>query len=530
MLWLCLHLSQLPLEIFDDVIGHEYADDVDSSPRTTNSAETTGQTPLKPTVVISGHRIEFCNPAALACGITPDTPLGTAYGLCPDLHISRRDTAREQRALQHLAYGCYRFTSVVCVQSPDNLLLELQGSLKLFGGVRRLCALIATEVAAHRYSYTFGLAPTPAAAQLISRGTVDSVAAFDDRTGTVIDTALFNRVLHALPLSVLDCSATLQASLQRTGLRQLGDVLRLPAAALGKRCGQGLLHYLQQVTGQRPDPRKVLQLPPQFDDALEFMNGLTSTEMLLFPMRRLLLALCGYLRVRQLHCGGIEWRLQQQNGAAKTIVLSCANPRNDADYFLSLSRLKLASLILDGPVEKIALAAMELHPARYVERDLLAARSASTGNAGTGDDAIGELIDRLRARLGASAISGLALADSHIPEYAWQALHASTLSLQRPPSTQLSDTADGTANVTASTAPQRPAWLLSNPEEIQHRGQQLYWHGVLQLLRGPERIEGAWWSKPVHRDYFIARHAQGAVYWIYRELDTRRWFVHGIFG
>ncbi len=519
MLWLCLHLPQLPLEIFDDVIADRQASG-------TGNAETTGQSLFKPTAVISGHRIEFCNPAALACGITPDTPLGTAYSLCPELHTSRRDSAREQRALQHLAYGCYRFTSIVCVQPPDNLLLEIQGSLKLFGGVRRLCALIATEVAAHRYSYTPGLAPTPAAAQLISRGAADSVAAFDDRTGAVIDATLFDRILHTLPLSVMDCSTALQASLRRTGLRQLGDVLRLPAAAVGKRCGQDLLHYLQRVTGQRPDLRKTLQLPPQFNDALEFMDGLTSVEMLLFPMRRLLLALCGYLRARQLHCGGIEWRLQQQNGAAKTIALCCANPRNEADYFLSLSRLKLPSLTLDAPVEKIALAATELHPARHVERDLLAPRSAATGSASTGDDAIGELIDRLRARLGASAISGLALADSHIPEYAWQVLHTPALPPQRPPSIQLSDTTDATA----STTPQRPAWLLSRPEEIQHRGQQLYWRGVLQLLQGPERIEGEWWHHPVRRDYFIARHPQGAVYWIYRELDTRRWFVHGIFG
>ncbi len=526
MLWLCLHLPQLPLEIFIDVIGDDQSDGTASRPRATKGAEAAEQSPLKPTVVISGHRIEFCNPAALACGITPDTPLGTAYSLCSELRAMARDCAREQRALQHLAYGCYRFTSVVCIQPPDKLLLEIQSSLKLFGGVRRLCALIASEVAAHHYSYIPGLAPTPAAAQLISCGAVDSVAAFDDRTGAVIDAALFDRILHALPLSVVDCSTALQASLQRAGLRQLGDVLRLPAAALGKRCGQDLLHYLQRVTGQRPDLRKALQLPPQFDDALEFMHGLTTTEMLLFPMRRLLLALCGYLRARQLHCGGIEWRLQQQNGAAKTIVLSCASPRSEADYFLSLSRLKLASLTLDGPVEKIALVATELHPARYMERDLLAPRGAATGNAGAGNDAIGELVDRLCARLGASAISGLALADSHIPEYAWQALRTPFPAPQHPPGASLSDT----TGTTTPTAPHRPAWLLSRPEAIQLRGRQLYWRGVLQLLQGPERIEGEWWHQPVRRDYFIARHAQGAVYWIYRELDTQRWFVHGIFG
>lgn len=529
MLWLCLHLPRLPLEIFSGVISNDHGDDASSAADKINTAEVSRQISLKPTAVVSGHRIEFCNPAALAYGITPDLTLGTAYSLCPDLHTTMRDTVREQLALQHLAYGCYRFTSTVCVEPPDNVLLEIQGSLKLFGGVRRLCALIEAEVAAHRYSYVPGLAPTPAAAQLISRGAINPVSAFDDRTGAIADPAQFKRVLHALPLSVLNCAATLQVNLHRTGLRQFGDLLRLPAAALGKRCGQRFLHYLQQVTGQRPDVRKALQLPPQFDGALDFMTGLISTEMLLFPMRRLLLALCGYLYARQLHCGGIEWRLQQQNGVCKTIVLSCARPRNDADYFLSLTRLKLEPLTLDAPVENIALSATELHPARYAERDLLAPHRSSTGSANSSADATDDLVDRLCARLGASAISGLALADSHIPEHAWQSTRPSapspTQSSRHSTRAPVSDT-----ETTPSTAPHRPAWLLSSPAEIQRRGQQLYWRGALQLLHGPERIEGEWWHKPVHRDYFIARHPQGAVYWIYRELNTRRWFVHGIFS
>ena len=52
------------------------------------------------------------------------------------------------------------------------------------------------------------------------------------------------------------------------------------------------------------------------------------------------------------------------------------------------------------------------------------------------------------------------------------------------------------------------------------------------MLAGPERIESGWWDGgDVQRDYYIARRADGARLWIYRECGgARRWFLHGIFG
>ena len=56
--------------------------------------------------------------------------------------------------------------------------------------------------------------------------------------------------------------------------------------------------------------------------------------------------------------------------------------------------------------------------------------------------------------------------------------------------------------------------------------------GRLELVRGPERIESGWWDgHDIARDYFEARHPDGACYWIYRELRARGdWYVHGVFA
>jgi protein ImuB len=47
---------------------------------------------------------------------------------------------------------------------------------------------------------------------------------------------------------------------------------------------------------------------------------------------------------------------------------------------------------------------------------------------------------------------------------------------------------------------------------------------------GPERIETGWWrGGSVRRDYYQVETTDGARYWLFRELATGRWFLHGMF-
>ncbi len=47
---------------------------------------------------------------------------------------------------------------------------------------------------------------------------------------------------------------------------------------------------------------------------------------------------------------------------------------------------------------------------------------------------------------------------------------------------------------------------------------------------GPERIVTAWWSdSPCARDYYRLLAACGSRLWVYRQLDTDRWYLHGFF-
>jgi protein ImuB len=47
---------------------------------------------------------------------------------------------------------------------------------------------------------------------------------------------------------------------------------------------------------------------------------------------------------------------------------------------------------------------------------------------------------------------------------------------------------------------------------------------------GPERIETGWWrGQAVGRDYYRVETTDGRRFWIFRNLEDNRWFLHGVF-
>ncbi len=489
MLWLCLRFPLLPLESITRSNTHQ------------------------PIAVTEQQRVHNCNPAATAQGINAQMPATMATTLCPQLKIIERSVKSEQNALKTLAYWSYNFTPAVTLLPPDSLVLEVQGSLKLFHGLHNLLSHIQKGLEAQGYTCAKGLGPTPKSAFLLTYSNACSENHFDDTTGSFQQRLAFEQPLEELPLNILPCSNALKTKFQRTGFYCLKDILSLPAAAVGKRYGKDFLCYLQQITGQLPDPQQAIELPRYFSGELHFPNGLATADMLVFPMKRLLQSLCGYLRGRQLHCSRLVWQLHQHDHSSESIAVSLAKPQNNFTHFLSLSRLQLESITLRSPLETLALQASDLHLAHCQTSSLFENQPSVDGHTATTH--INELLDRLIVRLGSDSVSGLALQDSHIPEQAWQA----TAPLGSLPTT--SNTENFPVN--------RPTWLLQQPIPIQVRQQHLYWRGRLQLLQGPERIEGNWWHTPVCRDYFIARHEHGATYWIYHDRLSDQWFMHGIF-
>ena len=76
------------------------------------------------------HRVVVANKDALEIGINRDLKLSTAYALSSTLRVLKRYPDSERAILEAIARRARKITPVVSLVSPQEFLIEVQGSLK----------------------------------------------------------------------------------------------------------------------------------------------------------------------------------------------------------------------------------------------------------------------------------------------------------------------------------------------------------------------------------------------------------------
>ncbi len=479
MLWIAIDLPQFALESF-------------AQPATSS----------EPWAITDDGCVLVCNTLAHAGGVRNGMRLSAACALLPQLHHRPRDRAAETAALNTLAAWANGFTPNVSLEPPQALLLDIEGSLKLFGGIGAVLRALRQGVNEMGYTSTIACAPTCGAALLLARNGTETIV--NCKRG-------LEAALAALPLRVLACEASTLKTLATAGLRSVGALLALPRDETARRFGQPLLDALDRALGKLPAPRRFFTPPARFNAKLELAAEVSNAEALLFAAKRLLTQLAGFLRARN---GGIQHCvlvLLHDNGRAKTTIdIGLVAPTRDAAHLTMLARERLSAFTLPTPVHTIVLEAGEI-------LELVQENSALFPEHINPPGEREKLIERLRARLGRNAVSGLISQAGHRPDRAWQSAE---------PGSSSPAPMDG-------PQPPRPLWLLEAPKPLPEiSAQPHYGSDPLALIAGPERIESGWWdSDDIRRDYFIARTPEDSMLWVYR--DWRRpggWYLHGIFG
>jgi len=471
-LWIALHLPQLPLEAFQR-----------------------GLPSPEPCAVAERQRLLVCDAKAGARGLRAGMPVTAALALAPNLRLREREAAAETEALLGIAAWAMQCTPNVALDFPELVLLEVSGSLKLFGGLGEIALRLQQGLTAMGYSARLAAAPTARAASWFARA---------GKQCLISDAALLETELSALPLSVLQSRE--EETLASIGAGSIGDLLALPRDGLARRFGQGLLDALDQALGRLPDPRGAFVLPETFGAAIELPAEATQAEALLFASKRLLAQLEGFLAARAAGTRRLLLSLAHRAAPATRIELGLVAPCREAAHFALLLRERLQQTALSGPVRAIALQVQAIEPLEHSNRNLFSDALREEGN-------WPRLIERLRSRLGAAAVHGITLCADHRPERASAGAQIGVKQL-------------------ALDFDLRPFWLLERPQALEEKESIPCHHGPLKLLAGPERIESGWWDgADMARDYFIARTADAALLWVYRERSPAgAWYLHGIFS
>lgn len=453
----------------------------------------------KPQALLDNRqRILLGNPVAEAEGVKSAQALATALALSPELTLLETDEARLRQSLEQLALWAGGFSARISVCPPRSLLLEIASMLHYFGGLETLLDQLSASLERNGYSARMAVGETARGAELLAQV----------QSWTEGDPQRWWTRLHGLEIGQLALPAKQSEQLKGVGLRTLGDLLKLPRNELAQRFGQPLLRELEKIVepgAALPEPF----IPPErFRQKVELAAEIIHSQGLLFPLRRLLEALEGFLHIRQQQVSQLHIALYQREGGEQQLTIGHAAGTASAAHWLELCRLQLEREKLKGPVLALQLEAEEGQGQKAHNADLFAPAQAQTTPA--------ELISRLRSRLGAESVQPLGWCADHRPERA---------------NTLLGVTAEKTAGKTAAGGGSplpvglvRPGWLLSRPQRLAPSDQR-----TLHWLRGPERISSGWWDGPVTRDYYVARWPDGRCGWVFRD-SSGGWFIHGWFG
>jgi len=414
--------------------------------------------------------------------------------------------------LHGLAVWALQWTPRVAVVD-EAVVMEVEASLRLFGGKRRLRERVRTEGAELGVAIA-AWAPTSLAALAFARGGVEDGFARPLQEG-----------LDRLPMDVLSAVEPHRPTLARLGCQSLGDIRRLPRDGLSRRFDKELLGALDRAYGLKPEVHRWEVLSESFKARLELMSRVELAPALAFSARRLLVQMCGWLAAR--HAGVSAFTLHwahdsmrsKSAGTGGALTIRTGEYTRNLEHLSRLLNEHLAKTTLLAPAGELTLVADDVEPLEELSDSLL----PDTVRQG---ETLREVLERISARLGPERVVRPVMTEDHRIEWAqfWQ-----PATEKQPRETSTVDT------------PQ-PTWVLPEPLRLAVKNHRPMYQGTLQMLAGPHRVEGGWWhrvedeggeaTRRVQRDYWVALSEHAGVLWVFQErlADDIAWYLHGIFA
>ena len=231
-----------------------------------------------------------------------------------------------------------------------------------------------------------------------------------------MDTKHLRGQLGKLPVTDIDLSVPTIALFEMLGIRTLADCLALPRTEFTQRFGVALTHAFDQALGLQPDVRSIFAMPKAFHSRIELPAEVTEVDALLFPIKRLLIELEGFLSGLGAGIQTLRVELEQGSKQRATFKIGLLAPERDQQRLLMLISAKLANLQLDHSVWAVSLHAEQLLAFNGKQSSFLVDQVSH-------QLAWRKLLEKLQVRLGKEWVQTLAHANDHRPEYAWSVSH-----------------------------------------------------------------------------------------------------------
>ncbi len=470
-------------------------------------------------------RVVAATRLARAAGLHPGLTLPQARALCPKLVARPRDADCERAAQEALLEVAEGFSPRVEDAGEGIAYLDADGIERHYPGptpeLEMGRALMNAAEAA-------GL---PARAGIASSKLAARVASGLANPPVIVPAGEEAAFLSPLPLQRLAPEVDVAETLERWGVKSVGDFARLPPSRIGSRLGR--LGRELHSTARGIDPRPLIPRdpPPAFHEGMSLEWPLVALEPFLFVGRAALDRLCQRLESRGFACQRLELEMRLEPDGFQSRAVDLPAPTRDVKTLLTLVRLELEARPPGAPVAGFTFVA---HPDRPREAQL-----SLYGPAALSPDKLATTLARLFALLGPDRVGSPRPVDGHRPERfalvdfsplppetrreprAGRGLLA--VRVLRPPVEIEVLTSGGPA---APDAP--PVEIRSNPATEEAKRPRV--EGPVKVASGPWGLEEEWWAEdPAGRDYWDVEIAGRGLYRIYRERATGAWFADGIY-
>ena len=423
----------------------------------------------------------------------------------------------------------------------DAVVLEVSGSLRLFGGLHKLATSLEANLHAFfkQNSLVANIVRAQAATSLIAIGRLQLLRAGHKLPARVAD----------MPMYTLAATRPHLAVLERTGCRTWGDLLALPRDGVARRFGAPLLAALDQARGALPEAYVWRVLPERFEQKIELDALVIQAPALMAGVNALLVQLHAWLLGRQSGLCALKliWHLDKRRDVPPTgeLLVRTAQPAQDLQHVARLITERLNQVNLSAPVHSITLLSLEtvsLRDAAAATASLLI-EPKQQGTSST------QFIERLSARLGPASVQVWQPQADHRPEamQRWVTAGVDVNAIKSVASSVGIYSARGLKDSKNDIKIDAlfPTWLLRQPLKLASKAGAPLHQGALVKLAGPQRLEATGWLLadssdilPALRDYFIYRSSQGVLLWIYserlaiseRDQTQREWYLQGVFA
>jgi protein ImuB len=414
--------------------------------------------------------------------------------------------------LQRLCLFAQRFTSRVSIEVPNALLLDIKGSVRLFGSLESLHAAIDAAWSRLELPARTATAPTTLGALWLARA---------GQRVRIEEPGALAGALAQLPVACTAWHCDRLQTLHSMGVTRLGELLRLPRAGLARRLGPAAVLDLDIALARHPAPRQSFIARERFRERCDFETEIETVVYLQKAVEPLIGRCAQFLRERQAGVQALELRLRHRVIPDTRVRLGLAGITGERRRLQDVLDQQLQRLELPAPVRGMELRSGSLQPLSASSLDAFA------GLRSGGRDTAPQLVERLRARLGERAVYGVVTIAEHRPEAAWRRVNELHLTGARMDDVPI----DAARDAGSAEDMPRPVWLLDEPVMLCALDPGRLHEAGLSLEEGPERIESGWWDgKGVARDYYVARQMHGARWWIFQERRTRGWYLHGVFA